>query len=114
MFFPELDELKKQLEDMLEKGQIRPSKSPYGSPVLFVKKKKGTLRMCVDYRALNNITIKNQISLCLELMKFLIAYEEHVTLPRLTYGVDITKSRLQKRTFKKQHSEVDIATTSSW
>ena len=57
---------------------------------------------------------QEQTSLCLELMNFLIAYEEHVTLPSLTYGMDITKSGLQKRTFKKQHSKLDMATTSSW
>ncbi len=57
---PELAELKRQLEILLEKGYIRPSKSPYAAPVLFAKKKDGTLRMCVDYRALNKITIKNK------------------------------------------------------
>lgn len=55
----ELDELRRQLDKLLEHGHIRPSKSPYGSPVLFVKKKNGEMRMCVDYRALNNITVKN-------------------------------------------------------
>ena len=59
----ELDELKKQLDDLTEKGFIRPSKSPFGSPVLFVKKHDGTLRLCVDYRALNKVTIKNKYPL---------------------------------------------------
>ena len=59
----ELQELKKQVEELLAQGHIRPSTSPYGSPVLFVKKKEGTLRMCVDYRALNKITIKNKYPL---------------------------------------------------
>ncbi len=55
----ELDELKKQIEEALANGQIRPSKSPFGAPVLFVKKKDGSMRMCIDYRGLNRITIKN-------------------------------------------------------
>src|SRR3984893_10129646 len=63
MSVPELDELKKQLNDLLAKGQIRISKSPYRSPVLFVKKKDGTMRLCVDYRALNKMTIKNKYPL---------------------------------------------------
>ena len=48
---------------LIDHGFIRPSKSPYGSPVLFVKKKDGSLRMCIDYRALNKITIKNKYPL---------------------------------------------------
>ncbi|GBG89431.1 hypothetical protein CBR_g49222 [Chara braunii] len=57
----ELDELHQQLKVLVEKGWIRPSVSPYGSPVLFVpKKKEGTLRMCIDYRGLNAITVKNR------------------------------------------------------
>lgn len=59
----ELQEVKKQIDELLNQGYIQPSKSPYGSPVLFVKKKEGTLRMCVDYRALNKITIKNKYPL---------------------------------------------------
>jgi transposase InsO family protein len=54
----ELQELKRQLTEMLEKGWIRPSTSPYGAPVLFVKKKDGTLRACADWRALNAYTVK--------------------------------------------------------
>jgi hypothetical protein len=59
----ELVELKKQLDDLLKKGFIEPSVSPYGAPVLFVKKKDGTMRMCIDYRMLNSITIKNKYAL---------------------------------------------------
>ena len=59
----ELAELKKQLNELLEKGYVRPSKSPYGAPILFVVKKDGGMRMCVDYRALNKITIKNKYPL---------------------------------------------------
>ena len=56
----ELGELRKQLDDLLEKGFIKPSKSPFGAPILFVHKKDGGLRMCIDYRALNKITVKNR------------------------------------------------------
>ena len=58
----ELAEMKKQLEELLEKGFIRPSSSPWGCPTIFVKKKDGTLRMCVDYRPLNVVTIKKKVS----------------------------------------------------
>ena len=59
----ELDELKKQLSELSDLGFIQPSKSPFGAPVLFVKKKDGSMRMCVDYRQLNEITIKNKYAL---------------------------------------------------
>ena len=59
----ELAELKKQLEEQLRKGFIRPSASPWGSPVLFVAKKDGTIRLCIDYRSLNEVTIKNKYPL---------------------------------------------------
>ena len=56
----ELKELKLQLQELLEKGFIRPSVSPWGAPVLFVKKKYGTLRLCIDYRQLNKLTVRNK------------------------------------------------------
>jgi len=56
----ELVELKNQIEDLLEKKFIRPSASPWGAPVLLVKKKDGSSRLCVDYRHLNKLTIKNK------------------------------------------------------
>ncbi|GAU48411.1 hypothetical protein TSUD_99260 [Trifolium subterraneum] len=59
----ELNELKKQLEELLEKKFIRPSVSPWGAPVLLVKKKEGTMRLCIDYRQLNKVTIKNKYPL---------------------------------------------------
>ncbi|KAJ9507622.1 hypothetical protein QJQ45_019189 [Haematococcus lacustris] len=60
---PELDQLKKQLDDLLAKGFIRPSTSPFAAPVLFVRKKDGSLRLCVDFRALNQQTLKNRYPL---------------------------------------------------
>ena len=60
---PELQELQQQLEDLLRKGFIRPSKSPYGAPVFFVRKADGTLRMVCDWRQLNKVTLKTQACL---------------------------------------------------
>ena len=68
----ELDELQRQLKDLLDKGFIQPSSSPWGAPVLFVRKKDGSLRMCIDYRMINSLCIKRlntplpRIDECLE------------------------------------------------
>jgi hypothetical protein len=59
----EREELERQVTEGISKGIIEPSSAPYGSPVIFVKKKDGSLRMCIDYRALNRITIKNRYPL---------------------------------------------------
>ena len=77
MSLPELKELKEQLKDLLDKGFIRPEQlkdlldkgfirpsiSPWGARVLFTKKKDGSLRMCIDYRQLNKVTIKNKYTI---------------------------------------------------
>jgi hypothetical protein len=63
MSTPELKELQMHLEELLKKGYICPSVSPWGAPVLFVKKKYGTLILCIDFRQLNKVTIKNKYPL---------------------------------------------------
>ena len=63
MALVELQELRVQLQELLDKGFIRPSTSPWGAPILFAKKKDKTLRLCIDYRQLNTVTIKNQYPL---------------------------------------------------
>ena len=59
----ELKELKVQLQELLDKEFVRPSVSPWGAPVLFVKKKDGILRMCIDYRQISKVTVKNKYPL---------------------------------------------------
>jgi hypothetical protein len=63
MSTPEIVELNIKLKEMMEKGYIWPSVSPWGAPVLFVKRKGGTLRLCIDYRQINKKTIKNKYPL---------------------------------------------------
>ena len=63
MALDELQELKVKIHELLDKGFIRPSTSPWGAPVLFAKKKEKTLRLCIDYRKLNRVMIKNRYPL---------------------------------------------------
>src|SRR3954468_22301399 len=63
MLANDLEEIKKQIKELLEKGYIRPSSSPWGAPVLLVEKKDGSLRIVVDYRVLNEVTMKKNYPL---------------------------------------------------
>jgi hypothetical protein len=99
----ELAELKTQLQDLLEKGFIRPSSSPWGCPAIFVKKKDQTIRMCVDYRSLNEVTIKNKypfpgsIPYSINLLE--LGYS-----PRLTSGRVIIISVFDPKIYPRPHS----------
>ena len=96
----ELLELKKQLNDLLSRGYIRPSKSPYGAPVLFVDKKDGKLRMCINYRALNKVTIKNNYLLPRidDLFDWLAGakYFSHIDLKSGYYQIRIADGEVEK------------------
>ena len=89
----ELRELKRQLDQLLKDRKIRPSTSPYGAPVLFVKKKDGKLRMCIDYRALNSQTIQNRYALP--------RIDE--LFDRLTRSKRIFETRLDERLLSNRH-----------
>uniref|UniRef100_A0A1U7VVG0 Uncharacterized protein LOC104217768 n=1 Tax=Nicotiana sylvestris TaxID=4096 RepID=A0A1U7VVG0_NICSY len=85
---PELEELRKQLKELLEAGHVRPSKAPFGAPVFFQKKQDGSLRLCIDYRALNKVTVKNKypIPLIADLFdrlgqaKFVVIYLDDIVI----------------------------------
>ncbi|RVW32567.1 Transposon Ty3-I Gag-Pol polyprotein [Vitis vinifera] len=80
----ELKELKVQLQELLDKGFIRPSVSPWGAPVLYVKKKDGSMRLCIDYRELNKVTVRNKYPLP-RIDDYLISYKVLVCSLRLIF-----------------------------
>ena len=105
----ELDELKKQLDELLKKGHIKPSTSPWGSPVLFVKKKNGSMRMCVDYRALNKLTIRNKYPLprideCLERLTG-ATYFTSLDLTSGYHQVRIREEDVEKTAFNTRYGQ---------
>ena len=78
----ELQELRVQLKELLDKRFIRPSTSPWGTPVLFAKKRGKTLRLCIDYRQLNGVTIKNRYPLASGVLVDLEKVEAEMSLER--------------------------------
>ncbi|GBG89025.1 hypothetical protein CBR_g48634 [Chara braunii] len=104
----ELDELRRQLKELTEKGWIRPSTSPYGSPVLFFPKKRGTLRMCIDYGGLNAITVKNaeplpRIDDLLDRVQGLLAQQEGKKLRPIEYmSKKMPSKKLAKSTYERE------------
>jgi hypothetical protein len=108
----ELAELKNQLQELLDKSYIRSSSSPWGCPALFVKKKDGSLRLCVDYKPLNAVTSRTNI-LFPESMFFLINWPEPEFSPRLISVLVIIKSKFDLVTFLKLLSLLVMVSTSS-
>ncbi|XXG69581.1 hypothetical protein AAC387_Pa06g2405 [Persea americana] len=108
----ELYELKKQIHDLLDKGLIQPSVSPWGAPVLFVKKKDGTFRMCIDYRQINQVTIKNKYPLPRidELFDQLqgVAYFSKIDLQSGYHQIRVRDQDVQKTAFRTRYGHYEF------
>ncbi|GAB5489762.1 MAG: hypothetical protein Pars2KO_33320 [Parasphingorhabdus sp.] len=108
----ELDEVKRQVDYLLRNGFIKPSKSPWGAPILFVPKKDGGLRMCVDYRWLNKVTIKNRYPLPLpeELMDRLSASYvfSKIDLRSGYWQMPIRPSDTEKTAFRTRYGHFEM------
>jgi len=103
-------ELKTQLEELLEKGYIRPSTSPWGAPVLVVKKKDVTLRLCIDYQELNKIKVKNRYPLP---RTCLTSSGARGPFLKLTFIRGAINSESRMRIYLKLRSILDMDTMSS-
>ena len=107
-------ELKTQLQELLEKGFILPSFSPCGIPMLFVKKKYGSMRLCIDYHELNKVTIKNKYPLPhIENLFDQLQGASHFSKIDLQLGVTINQ-RSMKTMCRRLLSTQDMDITSSW
>ncbi|XP_027174577.1 uncharacterized protein LOC113774220 [Coffea eugenioides] len=109
----ELKELEIQLQDLLERGFIKESDSPWGAPVLFVKKKDGSLRLCIDYRGLNEVTIKNKYPLPLidglfDQLQGSVVYSK-LDLRQGYYQLRIKKEDIPKTAFNSRYGHFEFA-----
>ena len=108
----ELHELKVQLQELLDKGFIRPSTSPWGAPVLFAKKKDKTLRLCIDYRQLNKVTIKNRYPLLriddlFDQLRGARVYSK-IDLHTGYHQLRVTKADIPKTVFRTQYGHFEF------
>ncbi|KAK8628792.1 hypothetical protein V6N13_009375 [Hibiscus sabdariffa] len=108
----ELKELKKQLEKLQSKGFIRPSTSPWGAPVLFVKKKDGSMRLCIDYRQLNRVTIKNKYPLpriedLFDQLKDALVFSK-IDLRLGYYQMTVKDANVPKTTFRTRYGHFEF------
>jgi hypothetical protein len=108
----ELKELHMQLEELLKRGYIRPSVSHWGAPVLFVKKKDGTLRLCIDFRQLNKVTIKNKyhfprIDDLFDQLKCARIFSE-IDLRSSYHQVRIKEGDINKATFRTRYGHYEF------
>ena len=109
----ELAELKNQLQELLDKGFIRPSTSPWGCPALFVKKKDDSLRLCVDYRPPNAVTIKNKYPLPrIDVLFDQLAGAKILSKIDLCRGITKLKSDLV--IFRRPHFQPDMVSMNIW
>lgn len=109
---PGMKEVQDQLQELTDKGFICPSCSPWGAPILFVKKKDGSQRMCIDYRELNKRTIKNRYPLP-RIDDLSISFTECLGFPRLIYLLVTIRCGFMKKTSRKQHYVLVMGTLSS-
>jgi hypothetical protein len=112
MSTPELKELQMQVEYLLKKGYICPSVSPWGAPVLFVKKKDGTLRLCIDFRQLNKVTMKNnypfpRIDDLFEQSKYAKIFSK-IDLRSVYHQVRIKEEDITKTSFRTRYGHYEF------
>ncbi|GJX01552.1 putative reverse transcriptase domain-containing protein [Tanacetum coccineum] len=108
----QMKELSEQLQELSDKGFIRPSSSPWGAPILFVKKKDGSFRMCIDYRELNKLTMKNRYPLP-RIDDLFDQLQGSNIYSKIDLRSGYHQLRVKNKTFQRRHSKLGMAITSS-
>ena len=114
----EQDELEEQIKDLLAQGFIRPSSSPYGAPVLFVPKKDGRWRICIDYRALNKQTVKDRYPLPrIDLLLDRLGRAKVFSTLDLAQGyhqIAMTEESVEENGFLYEHRSMGVSSYAFW